>query len=421
MEVREPSAKYLARAAFKQTEAGVIPEDWVIICLGDLTDPKRPISYGVVQTGPYVVGGIQCLRVVDIDNGRVKNSDFITTSKEISDRYKRTLLQGGDIVMPLRGKVGDAALICEELAGSNITRGVAVIAVQASICPAYCKHVIAFAPTRQRLFQAMNGSALQEISIAQLRVFSIPLPITYIEQQAIATALSDADALIESLEQVLAKKRQIKQGAMQELLTAQRRLPGFSGEWEETTLGNAVVRFVGGGTPSRQNNDYWNGTVPWMTVKDFVTHHSYGTQESITEFGLRASASNLIPAGTLITSTRMAIGKAVLFDVDVAINQDLKALFFSSRVLAKYMFYWFQFKETELSFIGSGSTVTGISLPELRKIPAHIPSHTEQTAIAQVLSDMDADIAAVETRLTKARAIKQGMMQELLTGRIRLV
>jgi len=123
----------------------------------------------------------------------------------------------------------------------------------------------------------------------------------------------------------------------------------------------------------------------------------------------------------LIVSTRMALGKAVIFDVDVCINQDLKAIHFRQDVDPSFMYFWFQLNEARIVGLGSGSTVMGISLPELKRIQLQIPEHAEQTAIATILSDMDAEIAAVEAKLVKARGVKQGMMQELLTGRIRLV
>ncbi len=264
------------------------------------------------------------------------------------------------------------------------------------------------------------GTAQKQFNISDAVNFVYPFP-PLPEQQAIAEALSDADALIESLEQLLAKKRQIKQGAMQELLTGQKRLPGFAGEWEETTLGVIAERIVGGGTPSRNNPQYWNGSIPWMTVKDFANFSLSGTLEYITKDGLESSASNLVPSGTLITSTRMAIGKAVIFEVDVCINQDLKAIYLRKDIDPDFLYFWFQFNESRIAGLGSGSTVMGISLPGLKKVRFLKPGHAEQTAIATVLSDMDAELAALEDKLAKARDLKQGMMQELLTGRIRLV
>ncbi len=117
----------------------------------------------------------------------------------------------------------------------------------------------------------------------------------------------------------------------------------------------------------------------------------------------------------------MALGKAVIYDMDVSINQDLKALFPKKNVSGKFLYYWFEYFASVIDDLGSGSTVKGIRLTDLRAIEFNLASLPEQTAIATVLSDMDAEIAALEARRDKTRDIKQGMMQELLTGRIRLV
>jgi type I restriction enzyme S subunit len=264
------------------------------------------------------------------------------------------------------------------------------------------------------------GAGVQNLNVEVVREFPVPVP-TKAEQEAIAGALSDADGLIESLEQLIAKKRHLKQGTMQQLLTGKKRLPGFSDEWEEKLLGDLIEKFVGGGTPSRSNPRYWGNEIPWVTVKDFATFNPNHAQESITKDGLQSSASHLIPRGTLITSTRMALGKAVIYEVDVAINQDLKALFPKPCLVVNYLYYWFQFNEELIEDLGSGSTVKGIALIDLKKVCFDLPTKAEQTAIAAVLSDMDGEIEALETKLGKVRQLKAGMMHNLLTGRIRLI
>ena len=233
--------------------------------------------------------------------------------------------------------------------------------------------------------------------------------------------MSDVDGLIGALDQLIAKKRDLKQATMQQLLTGQTRLPGFRGEWEVKRLGDVVEKLAGGGTPSRANPAFWGKEIPWVTVKDFATFHPQQTQESITKEGLKQSASNLIPAGTLITSTRMALGKAVIYEIDVAINQDLKAVFLWPNATVLFLYYWLEYHARMIDELGSGSTVKGISISDLKGIPFLLTSVTEQTAIVEVLSDMDAELAALEQRRNKTYDLKQGMMQELLTGRTRLV
>ena len=185
-----------------------------------------------------------------------------------------------------------------------------------------------------------TSNSMKNISKEQLLGLEILYP-SFREQTSIAEALSDIDSLISSLQKLVRKKKAIKQGAMQELLTGKKRLPGFSGKWTNTTLGRCFSKIVGGGTPSRAISEFWNGEIPWATVKDFATFNPYKTQEYISEAGLNHSSTHLIPKGTLITSTRMGIGKIVIYYVDVAINQDLKALFVSDDVSKEYIYHLF--------------------------------------------------------------------------------
>ena len=279
---------------------------------------------------------------------------------------------------------------------------------------------------REDLFQYIDllsrrTSGQTGVDLTNLKAFELSIPVLTDEQAAIAKALSDIDGLISSLQKLIEKKKAIKQGTMQELLTGKKRLPGFSGKWTNTTLGRCFSKIVGGGTPSRAISEFWNGEIPWATVKDFATFNPYKTQEYISEAGLNHSSTHLIPKGTLITSTRMGIGKIVIYYVDVAINQDLKALFVSDDVSKEYIYHLFGMVGKIIESLGNGSTVKGIRIEQLKNLSIVLPKKNEQQAIAQVLSDMDSEIEQLEKKLAKYQQIKQGMMQELLTGRIRLM
>lgn len=411
---------------YKQTEVGVIPEDWELSALEKLADPNRPISYGIVQTGPNVLNGIKCLRVVDIENGKIKKENLITTTKEISDSYKRTILKKGDLVIPLRGKVGEVGLIEEGLEGSNLTRGVGLIALRKDFDSLFFKQNIASIESRRRLEQSMNGSALQEIPIATLRAFKIAYPKEVVEQQAIAEALSDADALIESLEQLIAKKRQIKQGAMQELLTGQRRLPGFSGEWSNKCLGDLGVFLKGAGV---KKDEALSGNLPCIRYGEIYTkHHDWirGFESWISQ-SIAATATKINYGDVLFAAsgeTKAEIGKSVSYvdQRDAYAGGDIIILRTKSAD-PLFLGYYLNTEPVrqQKSSRGQGDAVVHIVTNALAAIKVALPSMEEQKAIATVLSDMDIELSALESRLDKARQIKQSMMQELLTGRIRLI
>jgi type I restriction enzyme, S subunit len=391
------------KPGYKQTEVGVIPEDWEVKQLGEVVEfldgRRRPVkdSDRAKMRGDIPYYGAS--GIVDYVNSFLFDEDLILLGEDGENILSRAC----PLAFKISGKtwVNNHAHVLRPKPGMSLD------------------YLVEFLESRDYA-QYNTGTAqpkLNKFVCSTIPVIRPPLP----EQRAIAEALSDVDALIGALDGLIAKKRDLKQAAMQQLLTGQKRLPGFTGEWEAKTLGDVVEKIVGGGTPSRANPVFWGDGIPWVTVKDFATFHPRQTQEKITRLGLENSASNLIPAGTLITSTRMALGKAVIYEVDVAINQDLKALFLKPHASVKFLYYWFGLHGKMIDEVGSGSTVKGISIGELKRLPFLLPHLAEQTAIAEVLSDMDAEIAALEQRRDKTRALKQGMTQELLTGRTRSV
>jgi len=274
----------------------------------------------------------------------------------------------------------------------------------------------------------MNGSALQEISIATLRVFFVPLPPTLLEQEAIAGALSDVDAWVESLEQLIAKKRQIKQGAMQELLTGKRRLPGFSSKWETKLLGDVAEVKTGPFGSALHEGDYKTTGTPIITVEhlgEFGVEHE--NLPLVSDSDCRRLQAYTLELGDIVFSRVGSVDRNAL------IRSEEVGWLFSGRLLRVRIklksisspFLSYQFHgESFISSVRSvavGQTMACLNTQILKGILIRLPSLAEQTAIATVLSDMDTEIGSLESKLAKAREIKQGMMQELLTGKIRLV
>ena len=185
--------------------------------------------------------------------------------------------------------------------------------------------------------------------------------------------------------------------------------------WSAHELEDLISKIEGGGTPSRTNPVFWNGQVPWATVKDLKGIRLSVTEESITEQGLSTSASRLVPANTPIIATRMAVGKVVVFDKAVAINQDLKAIYPSPRLDAEFLLYWYSAHSDQIAKLATGSTVKGIRLEILRALPLTLPPLPEQQKIATILSSVDDVIEKTRAQIDKLKDLKTGMMQELLT------
>jgi type I restriction enzyme S subunit len=405
------------KPGYKQTEVGVIPEEWDVKPLFSLS---TEIGDGIHSTPNYVKSSeFHFVNGNNLVNDRISITDSTMCVSEAEYKTLRKNLTDRTLLLSINGTIGNLAFYNGERV--ILGKSAAYISVGKAVSRRFISYCLKSRPTSLFFDNELTGTTIRNLSLQSLRNTPVPMPPTIDEQCAIAGALSDVDALLGALDRLIAKKRDLKQAAMQQLLTGQTRLPGFHGEWEVKRLGDVVEKLVGGGTPSRSDPAFWGNEVPWVTVKDFATFQPRQTQESITRIGLKNSASHLIPAGTLITSTRMALGKAVIYEVDVAINQDLKAVFLKPSSSVEFLYYWFEHNAQMIDELGSGSTVKGISIAELKGLPFPLLSVPEQTAIAEVLTDMDAELAALEQRRDKTRALKQGMMQELLTGMTRLI
>ncbi len=256
-------------------------------------------------------------------------------------------------------------------------------------------------------FHTHSGkSGVPGVNRNDLHDIVVSLPATKAEQQAIANALSDADALIESLEQLLAKKRQVKQGAMQDLITGNQRLPGFEGEWEVKRLGDIAHIKTG----SRNNQDKKeDGEYPFFVRS--------ATVEKINSYSHDCEAILIPGEGGIGNIFHYISGRFDVHQRVYAITQ------FQPEVVGKFIYYYIAMNFGAHAMENSvKATVDSLRLPTFQDFEIKLPPEAkEQTAIATILSDMDAEIEALEAKLAKARQIKQGMMQELLTGRIRLI
>lgn len=266
-----------------------------------------------------------------------------------------------------------------------------------------------------------SGGAQQSLNRNFIGPIEVSVP-TYAEQECIARALGDVDGLAHLLQCLIVKKRAIKHGMMQELLTGRKRLPGFSGEWAASTIG-ALARTIGGGTPSTRVSSYWGGDIPWFTPAEIAANGSglvSISERTITRDGLANSSASLLPAGTVLVTSRASVGNTAVAAVPVTTNQGFASLLPDDPRSTWFFYYWIQQNKAELESRSAGSTFLEISARKVAALPINAPPLDEQDAIGRVLYDADTEIEALGRRLEKARVIKQGMMQELLTGRTRL-
>ena len=253
----------------------------------------------------------------------------------------------------------------------------------------------------------------------------IPIP-PLDEQRAIAEALSDVDRLLAALEALIAKKRAVKQAAMQQLLTGKSRLPGFSGAWETKRLEDLGSFSKGRGIKREDVSDAGLPCIRYGELytryKDYILNPVSRIPPAVALEALPIKKGDLLFAGSGETAEEIGICAAYLGEEPAYAGGDVITLTPSGQnsiYLGHLMNH--PIVATQKARMGQGDAVVHISASNLAQVSIELPPLTEQTAIATILSDMDAEIAALERRRDKTRAVKQSMMQQLLTGRVRLI
>jgi len=388
-------------AGYKQTEVGVIPNDWGDFSLSGLC---VKITDGTHDTPSPTRTGRPYLTAIHIKETNIDFAGCLFLSEDDHRIiYSRCNPQRGDVLMVNIG-AGVATTAYVDVDYEFSLKNVALLKPRPeSTDGAFLNH--ALIARKHAITQALlSGGAQPFLSLTQIGLIRIPAPLLE-EQRAIATALSDVDVLLTKLDQLIAKKRDLKQATMQQLLTGQIRLPGFSWEWAVARLGDIAVATKGTQLHSSEFGDaglfaHLNGGITPSGYTDKA--NTPGGTIAISEGGNSCGYVQFMRepywcGGHCYSVIPRAIDNSFLYHVLKARQPDIMGL-----------------------RVGSG-------LPNVQKTALNdflvsiVRDHEEQVAIATVLSDMDADIAALEAHRDKTRVLKQGMMQELLTGRIRLV
>lgn len=408
------------------TDAGVIPADWYcrrmdeLAVVGSGTTPARS------QHARYFAGGTHCwVKTLDLNNGELFDTDERVTDFALAETSLR-LFPAGTVLVAMYGgfaQIGRTGLLAMPAAINQ-----ALAAVQPhSVLPRYLINVLNY---RVSYWHAVAASSRKDPNITKddIRRFPVAIPPTKDEQEAIAEALSDADALIKSLEHLIAKKRLIKQGAMQELLTGKRRLPGFEGEWVtrpvdamgEVVAGKALnVNGPGKFRPYLRTKNVLDGHIDLEDVLEMPM-----TDSEFRHFGIRYGDVLLNEGQSIDLVGRCAMYRdEALFECAMQ-NQLLRFRAFATTDpgFSEHLFRYCQHTGVFSSISTQTTSVAHLGRSRFAELKLRWPATLkEQSAVAAVLSDMDSEIAALERRTQKARQLKQGMMQQLLTGRIRLV
>ncbi|HLB69412.1 MAG TPA: restriction endonuclease subunit S [Candidatus Methanoperedens sp.] len=405
-------------------EIGEMPEGWKALKLEDV----GVLQYGFTASAKNDNTGIKLLRITDITDIGIDWPNVPYCDLKDSE-FKKYELSKGDVLFARIGSTtGKTCYIDRHVKG------------------VFASYLIRFRPladdietnflyfyTQSRLYWSQinknkEAHLKKGINAKVLGNLLMPLP-PLPEQRRIAEVLGTVDSAIQKVGGAIESTERLKKGLMQRLLMRgigherfkESEVGRVPEEWEVVRLGDVADDFVGGGTPSTTNPDYWNGKIAWMTSSHINGRIVNSGQRLITEKGLKESSTHLIPKDNLLVATRVGIGKAAINSIDVAISQDLTGVIIKKdKVNADYIYWVLLANLNKLKSLAQGSTIKGILKDDLANLKIPLPPLPEQRRIAEILSAVDRKLELERRRKEKLSRVKKGLMNELLTGRKRL-
>ena len=398
---------------YKLTEVGVIPEDWnvrgllstVRIANGQV-DPRNEPFRSMILVAPDHV---------ESATGKLLAKKTAGEQQAISGKY---LFDDGDIVYSKIRPYLKKAILADFV--GLCSADMYPLKPVADVIGGFIFSVLLAHRFTKYAESVSVRSGMPKINRAEMADFILPLP-PLPEQRSIATALSDMDELLGGLDRLIAKKRDLKQSAMQQLLTGKMRLPGFDGEWEMKQL-KELAHIQRGASPRPIDSPIWfnnNSSVGWVRISDVTRSGMYlcQTYQRLSPLGVQHSRP--VPRGSLIMSICATVGRPIITKIDVCIHDGF-VVFDNLQTEQLFMYYILKWIEPDWSKHGQTGSQMNLNTELINYTNVRVPPLPEQNAIASILSDMDTEIATIEQRRNKTRDLKQAMMQELLTGRIRL-
>jgi len=410
------------RPGYKQTEVGLLPEEWEMTPFAELFEFRNGVNADKASYGQ----GVRFINVLEpITYSHIYGPEItgqVTLPEPVATSYA---VRRGDVLFNRTSETQDeVGLAATYLGTERVVFGGFVIRgrpINQSLDPIYSGYALRAPIIRSQIIPMGQGAIRANIGQQNLSLVVAPVP-PLPEQRAIAAALSDVDALLEGLTRLIAKKRDLKQAAMQQLLTGQTRLPSFSGEWEVKRVGE-LAKIQRGASPRPIDSPVWfdeNSSIGWVRISDVTCSGMflYETTQRLSPLGVKHSRP--VATGSLIMSICATVGRPIITRIDVCIHDGFVVF---DNLDADQLFVYYVLKWIEPDWTRHGQTGSQMNLNTglINGKEIKLPPRDEQTAIAAVLSDMDAELSALLARRDKTRDLKQAMMQELLTGRIRLV
>lgn len=407
------------KQGYKQTKVGIIPEDWEIVKLGKLT---------TVETGKTPLRSNKQFW----DNGTI---NWATTT-EVNETYIVSTNEKitNQAVAELKMKILPINTILLAMYGQGKTRGkVALLRIESTINQAFAS----IKPNKnystnfvfnyldksyEKIRDLSHGSNQDNLNLDIVKALQVPLPPLK-EQEKIAEILTTWDEAITKQTELLEAKELLKIALMQKLLSGEVRFDGFDDEWEEVRLGEIVKKMQSGGTPKADNQEFYNGNIPFVKVNDITSSGKYliKTESSITEKGLKNSSAWIVPINSIIYSMYASVGFLSINTIEVATSQAMINIILDlEKANLEYIYYHLlDFKKNVHTYVETG-TQGNLNAQTVRNLKIKLPSLPEQQKIAEVLSLADDEINLLKTELEELNLQKKALMQKLLTGQVRV-
>jgi type I restriction enzyme S subunit len=413
---------------FKRTDAGTIPDGWDARPLGGYVQFRTGPFGSALHKSDYANDGVPVINPMHIVNARLSPSVSMTVTESAARLLSDFRVKENDILIGRRGEMGRCAVVSNSQIGWVCGTGSMIIRCSAAMEPAFLQRVLSSQRAVAAIESASVGSTMINLNQGALSALIVQIPPPR-EQRAIAATLSDVDLLLDALNQLAAKKRHLKQAVMQQLLSGQSRLPGFSGKWDDVVLGETVLKIGSGVTPTGGSTVYTHSGRPFLrsqnigwgklTLDDVV----YISDDIHGLF----SGTEIQMGDVFLNITGASIGRSGVADLRVVggnVNQHVCIIrpapaLLDSRYLNRFLLS--EFGQRQIDSFQAGGNRQGLNLGQIRSFIVRRPSLAEQRAIASVLAVMDDELLAIELRRDKTMLFKQGMIQELLTGKTRLL
>lgn len=422
----------MVKPGYKQTEVGMIPEPWKV---SSLAAAFQRLEAGVsVNSDDSLSSEYHILKTSAVHDGVVDTAETKPVIPRDYPRLKCPLVKGSIIIsrMNTPALVGECGFAKDAKAGTYLPDRLWQIQNlnKSSFDFVWLNYLLNTKQYRDAVRATATGTSNSMKNISKERLLDIKIPHPPIsEQENIAAMLSEVDELINLVEKQINKKKAIKQGAMQELLTGKRRLPGFSGEWETRTLHEMSNEMVDGPFGSNLKTEHYT-TERQVRIIQLSNIGEAGWNNANVKYTTFSHAAELqrciVQPGSILIAKMMPAGRAIICpdnEKSYILGSDVVKVVPNSSVDRRYLVYATKsrFYLDQIADDTQGSTRARTSVSKLRKTAILFPEKDEQIAIADILSEMDMEIAALEGKLAKYRQVKQGMMQQLLTGKIRLM